>query len=142
MSSAFQLSSAYRPYRPPPTDVSTMVAGIATRTAATSSFPAQPWANEAVSRRSSDPQGSAPDQGLERCQQQHPQQHDTDEFQLRAGSWSTAQTATRPIPTTTSTRRRPAGVGATGRRWLIGRWRCGRVGEKVQGGRHQVHLCA
>ena len=35
-----------------------------------------------------------------------------------------------------------AGGGATGRGWLVGRGRCGRVGEKVQGGRHQVHLCA
>ena len=57
MSSAFQLSSAYRPYRPPLTESSTIVAGMTIRTAATSSFPAQPRANEAVSRASSDRRG-------------------------------------------------------------------------------------
>ena len=55
MSSAFQLSSAYRPYLPPLTEVSTMVAGMAISTAATSSFPGQRRANVAVSRASSTP---------------------------------------------------------------------------------------
>ncbi len=45
MSSAFQLSSAYRPYRSPTTDSSTIVAGRATRTTATSDL-AGPAARE------------------------------------------------------------------------------------------------
>ena len=53
MSSAFQLSSAYRPYRSPVTEPSTIATGTAIRTAATSSFPAQPRANVAESRASS-----------------------------------------------------------------------------------------
>ncbi len=39
MSSAFQLSSAYRPYRSPLSESSTIVAGMAIRTTATSSLP-------------------------------------------------------------------------------------------------------
>ena len=59
MSSAFQLSSAYRPYRPPLTESSTIVAGMAIRTAATSSFPAQPRANVAESASEQQPASSA-----------------------------------------------------------------------------------
>ena len=53
MSSAFQLSSAYRPYRSPTTESSTIVVGMATRTAATRTLPGQRRANVAESRASS-----------------------------------------------------------------------------------------
>ena len=120
-----------------------MVTGIATRTAATSSFPAQPWANDGRVTEEQHPQGPAPDQGVERCQQQRPQQHDTNESQPQQEAGARAQRTTRPIPTTTSTmRRRPPGAARPdGGGWSDDE-RCGRVGEKVQGGRHQVHLCA
>ena len=57
MSSAFQLSSAYRPYRRPATEDSTIAAGMTIRITATDTFPTQPWANDAVSRTSSDRRG-------------------------------------------------------------------------------------
>ena len=82
MSSAFQLSSAYRPYRlAAHRDVTTMAAGSATRTAATRSLPHQRRANEAVSRTSSVRTGSAPNQGLERRGDQDSQQKEMHEPQ-------------------------------------------------------------
>ena len=142
MSSAFQLSSAYRPYRPPLSDVSTMAAGIATRTAATSSFPAQPWANEAVSRTSSVRRGRRRTRVWNAASSSTPSST-TPTNPSPSREPDTSQTATRPIPATTSTmRRRPTGAARPdGGGWSDESGR-GRVGEKVLGGGHQLHLCA
>ena len=90
MSSAFQLSSAYRPYRSP-IDASTSIVGMATRTAATRSFPGQPRGERGRVTSQQRPQGPAPDQGLERRQQQHPEQQETDEPRAPAAEPSTSQ---------------------------------------------------
>ena len=113
MSSAFQLSSSYRPNRPPPTDVSTMATGTATRTAATSSFPAQPRANDAVSRRSSARQGRRWTRMWNAASNSAPSST-TPTHPGSSRRLDTAHRTTRPIPMTTSTRRRPPGAGATG----------------------------
>ena len=86
------------------------------------------------------PPGSALDQGVERREQQRPQQHDThpSQFEQEAGHGPQDDQAD---PDDHLTSAAVAGSGVTGGGWLVG-GRRGDVGELVQGGRHQGHLCA
>ena len=119
MSSAFQLSSAYRPYRPPPTEASTIAAGMSEQDHGDQQ-PSRPAVGERGRvTNEQGPQGPAPNQGLERCQQQHPQQHEHRRAPGRAGGRTAARQPPEPIPATTCRmrRRRPEAGRPDGGDW-------------------------
>ena len=86
MSSAFQLSSAYRPYRSPTTESSTIEAGMSDQDRGD-----QHLAGPAVGERGrvagqQRPQRAAAHQALEHRHHQHPGQQVTHEPQLQQGA--------------------------------------------------------